>query len=99
MKNKDSLSKVERQLLPRLKFMGYVMYTLCLSSLVFAIFFPEEEKIAELGGLNLIEEEFNPKEVLNFYLIAAVFAAVGCTCMLIVRKKRKILFQQEINNE
>lgn len=109
MKNKDSLNKgpnpiqVERQLLPRLKFMGYVMYVLCLSSIVFEVFFPQEtsqiENTIELEAMSLLDEELNPKEVLNFYLVGAVFASVGCACMFIARKKRKILFQQEVNNE
>jgi hypothetical protein len=109
MKNKDfsnkvlEQAKVERQLLPRLKFMGYVMYVLCLSSIAFEVFFPQEtieiEKNVELEAMTLLDEELNPKEVLNFYAVASVFALVGVACMLIARKKRKILFQPEVNNE
>ncbi len=109
MKNKDfsnkvlEKAKVERQLLPRLKFMGYVLYVLCLCSIAFEAFFPEEtlriENTVELEAMTLLDEEPTAKEVLNFYAVASVFALVGFSCMLIARKKRKVLFQPEVNNE
>ena len=109
MKNKDfsnkvlEQAKIERQLLPRLKFMGYVLYVLCICSIAFEAFFPAEtlviEKTIELEAMTLLEEEPTAKEVLNFYAVASVFALVGFTCMLIVRKKRKTLLQAEVNNE
>jgi hypothetical protein len=84
MKNKSFLSKfeelkpevpihlsVERKLVPRLKFMGYVMYVLCLAALAFAITIKEEievvpppqegfiepEEMEVVSGLNLISED------------------------------------------
>jgi hypothetical protein len=75
MKNKSFLSKleelkpqvpihleVERKLIPRLKFMGYTMFTLCLAAFVFALIVPEEaaittEAIPEDISTNLEIEE------------------------------------------
>jgi hypothetical protein len=126
MKNKSFLSKietlkpevpihleVERKLLPRLKFMGYVMYALCLITFAFAIIIKEETEIGEpppqegsiepeqmeaASGLELISEEgqldLSPTEVLNFYVVAFIFAIVGTTCFLIVWKKKKTLSQE-----
>jgi hypothetical protein len=124
MKNKSFLSKfeelkpkipihldVERKLLPRLKFMGYVTYILCLVSFAFAMTIQEEaesiaaspqEEFAELedmevvSGIGLLSEdgelELAPTEVLNFYLVASIFAVVGTACFLIAWKKKKKLF-------
>ncbi|MBS0603599.1 MAG: hypothetical protein JSS60_01025 [Verrucomicrobia bacterium] len=128
MKNKSFLSKfeelkpkvplqldVERKLLPRLKFMGYVMYILSIATLTFAITAPKEpgigpelekEDFANLStsGVALMNDEdqleLNPMEVLNFYVVAVVFAAVGASCFLIGWKKKKTLFQEtELNGE
>lgn len=122
MKNKSFLNKfeelkpkvpmqldVERKLLPRLKFMGYVMYTLAVASLCFAIFIGKNEgKGTELlqegiqyaaASLNLDSDEelfeFNADEVLNFYIVSLIFATVGSACFLIAKKKKKTLFEQE----
>lgn len=119
MKNKSFLSKfrelspkspanldVERKLLPRLKFMGYVMCFFALASLAFAIAAPEESIISaemerdvpslETAGLNLENEEgvleLSPTDVLNFYAISLVFAAVAASCFLSAKQKRKLLF-------
>ncbi len=120
MKNKSFLSKieelkpeipvhleVERKLVPRLKFMGYVLCFFCLASLVFALTIKEEtlilpesteassdEIIAATPLLTDDELELTATEVLNFYAISAVFAIVGASCFFISWKKRKILFHQ-----
>jgi hypothetical protein len=114
MKNKSFLSKleelkpevpihleVERKLIPRLKFMGYVMYFFCLLSFVFALTIKEEEEllISELETNSEIpailtdesELELAATEVLNFYFVSLVFALVGTACFLIAWKKGKKL--------
>jgi hypothetical protein len=72
LKPKDSLSlDVERKLLPRLKFMGYLMYGLALVAFLFAIIvheeteitppppegFTEPERIEAVSGHYLVSEE------------------------------------------
>jgi hypothetical protein len=121
MKNKSFLSKVdelkpkapihlevERKLLPRLKFMGYVMYSLCLASFLFALLIKEDTTVIgppSQEGFTppdqteamidlLLEEgelELSPTEVLNFYFVAVIFAAIGASCFLIAWKKKKTL--------
>lgn len=126
MKNKSLLSKfeelkpkvpfhleVEKKLLPRLKFMGYVMLTLCLAAFTFALIIkdetevmgpPSQEGFTQPGQMEAVariellseddELELNPTEVLNFYLVAVIFGAIGASCFLIVWKKKKKLFQE-----
>lgn len=95
----------ERKLLPRLKFMGYVMFILCLASLTFAIVAPKEPEplVAQansprlqIAGLPLENDEdlleLTSAEVLNYYLISVVFAVVGAGCFFTVWRKGKTLF-------
>ena len=115
MKNKSFLNKleelkpqipvhleVERKLLPRLKFMGYVMFVLSLISFGFALTVKEEALILpqetpknqelETVATLLIDDtelELAAIEVLNFYAVSFVFAAIGGSCFLIAWKKRK----------
>jgi hypothetical protein len=128
MKNKSFLSNfdelkpktplhldVERKLLPRLKFMGYVMCVLCIASLIFAILAQSDPvdqsamvqgRILNVDGVALSLEnpedllEFNPCEVLNFYFVGFIFALVGSICFLTAWKKKRVLFHKsEANGE
>jgi hypothetical protein len=120
MKNKNSLSESEqaeskaaridseKKLLPRLKFMGYVMSILCAATVTFAIVAPEQpESEAQMmldpyankphaAGISLENEdellELTPAEVLNYYVISAVFALVGGACFFICWRKEKHFF-------
>jgi hypothetical protein len=118
MKNKSLLNKiedlkpripkqihVERNLLPRLKLMGYILSGLAVCSLTFAILAPKEPSITQeefssrdAAGMSLnTDEDFlelNPTEVLNFYMVSFLFASVGAACFLITWKKRKLLFRE-----
>ncbi|MBI2809629.1 MAG: hypothetical protein HYX67_02195 [Candidatus Melainabacteria bacterium] len=70
------LNAIERKLLPRVKFMAYVMYSLCIASVLFAIFVPKttepevETQIEESGfpgsvALDAIAEFFTEDEELT----------------------------------
>ena len=114
MTNKNSSSKIEakellnneRQLLPRLQFMGYLLMVLGALTFTFALFIPsdlwiesestQQEFISlSSAGSSFIDEDDlldpNPLEVLNFYIVASSFVVVGALCFLIVWKKRKTL--------
>jgi hypothetical protein len=102
--------EIERKLIPRLKFMGYVMCTLSLAAFVFALVVKEDEVItretiqkeetsnsAEIEAVSPLltddaELELAPTEVLNFYLVSLIFAAVSASCFVIAWKKRKTLY-------
>jgi hypothetical protein len=84
--------------------MGYVMFSLCLASMVFAFTIREDTTVIgppppgqteAVSGIELLPEEgeleLKPTEVLNFYFVALVFGIVGASCFLIVWKKKKIL--------
>lgn len=109
---KENLAlEIERKLLPRLKFMGYVMYVWSGASLAFAFMIPEEKQssayenytIPNFTGMTFEEDEedlpeYKATEVLNFFLVAGIFAAVGTTCFWIEKKKRKTLFSPPRGN-
>jgi hypothetical protein len=97
---------IEKSLLPRLKFMGYLMSTFCAATLLFALLSPgnpgQEPEAALEGhpplktsGPALMTDEdpldLNPTEVLNFYVVSLTFFLVGASCFLIVWKKKKTL--------
>ncbi len=97
--------EVERKLIPRLKLMGYIMFSLCLCAFIFALTIKEDAEITlesealhdefEVGGVALIDDaelELAATEVLNFYYVSVVFASVGGSCFLIAWKKRKKLY-------
>ena len=93
--------ETERKLLPRLKFMGYVLYGWCVWAVGFAVIDVGEaasyENLSVSHKSELFGEEeeelpeFRPKDVLNFYVVGAIFAVVGTACFVIERKKRKTL--------
>lgn len=108
--------EVERKLLPRLKLMGYLLLMISTTTLCFAIFAPKEELIharastssfqnPELAsGISLITDdtpfELNPTEVFNFYIVSAIFAAVGASLLFLTWKKKKDhLFVKEAEEE
>jgi hypothetical protein len=90
--------EIERKLIPRLKLMSYIFFTLSLASLLFILTFEEEELIASPTELEatipLEEEELAPTEVLNFYFVSFVFAAMGTACLLLVKNRTKKLFAE-----
>jgi hypothetical protein len=100
-----STLETERKLLPRLKFMGYVMYGWSVWALCFALMDVTETatltyesySIPSVGGIAIDQSdtlpEINPKDVLNFYAISAIFAVVGTACIWIERMKRKKLLR------
>jgi hypothetical protein len=121
MKNKNSLSETEqaeakatrvdseKKLLPRLKFMGYVMAILCIAAVTFAIVAPEPDGELEpfasklpTASLALESEdellELTPAEVLNYYVIGAVFALVGGACFFICWRKEKHFFSKNFRH-
>lgn len=100
---------VEKKLIPRLKFMGYIMYGLSLVSVLFAMINLEEKEQSgqtvspeAVTGFQLLmeeeEREPSPKEVLNFYFVGGTFALVGVFCFLIARRKNKVLNQDPQNS-
>ena len=128
MKNKNSLSESEqaeskaaridseKKLLPRLKFMGYVMSILCAATVTLAIVAPEQpESEAQImldpyankphaAGISLENEdellELTPAEVLNYYVISAVFALRRRSLFFhLLEKKRSIFFSKKLREQ
>ena len=128
MKNKSFLNKFkelkplmtihhesERKLLPRLKFMGYVLLTISLITFGFALNMEKEnlrgpnadpdnaftspQEMTQSAGLSLEDADLKPSDILNFFAISITFAAVGGSCFLIAWKKQKTLFSEKETNE
>ena len=79
---------VEQQLVSRLKWMAGILILCSLCALAYAIFLEDSIAIAPEQELLAIEEEVIP-EVLNYFVVAAIFATVGISCFLFAWKKQK----------
>jgi hypothetical protein len=104
---KLSLQKIEQQLLPRLGFLGGILLTFSICSLVYGFFVhplsaPNELVLqAELQSqgmdLSLIEvgeddpNTLLPEDILNFYFVSLIFGAVGFFCIFTSWKKKHLM--------
>jgi hypothetical protein len=92
--------EVEKQLIPKLHYLGYFLIIFGLIFVNYAIFsspqpagqqtiesFKIEESTAGLGiGEDPLQE--SPQDILNLYMVAAVFAVVGASCIFIAWRKK-----------
>jgi hypothetical protein len=79
--------QIEKQLIGRLKFIGWVMFVCAVSAHVY-------KYIPQTGDeFDVIEEdigiEFKEAAPLNTFLVSSVFTIVGVACFLISWKKKK----------
>lgn len=100
---------IEKQLIPRLSFLGGLLIFFGLCSLVYAFyvhplptidnFIPDTEKQTEWLSLELEEIESDiakivtPEEILNFYCVSLIFGSLGLFCLFTSWKKGHILFK------
>lgn len=103
--NKDKTAtdlEIEKQLLPRLKFMGVLLLLFSVCAFCFSLFFslPSPQKLAtapsnpseEFAALpNLVEENFLAVENFDLSLVFLSFAIVGGLCLFFAWKKKKHL--------
>jgi hypothetical protein len=80
-------SRIERQLIPRLKILGFILIFFAAFALVYS-FFPEgeEEEIAVEEDLLTMLSEPPP---FNLYIVAIALGSVGITCIAIAWRKKK----------
>lgn len=94
--------KVELKMLPRLKAVGFILILFGFASFFYAYFAPKEERLLlnidslkqePYAGVALVLDEspfdLSPTEVLNFYIVGALFLSAGNTILFVVRKKRR----------
>ena len=99
-KNKPDPKQVEKQLIPRLKAMGYIL--LVFASITFSYrftltapqepkfeLFNDEEAAAGFSFLDDDEAELLPTNPKIYYLFSSLFATVGLLCITIARRKKK----------
>lgn len=98
-----SVKEIEKQLVPRLRFMGIVLLFFCFSTLGYALFASpylssEDETVPILDeesiGLPSSTDELTPLELtqnerLNLYIVATSFALVGTCCLTLAWRKKK----------
>ncbi len=100
MKNSNK-KEIEQNLLPRLKWMSFILFALALGSLLIAFIGPKELSDEVQALIRLQERLFGeigklePRahEVLNFYVVSAIFAIIGLSLFLIFWKKSKSLLK------
>lgn len=87
--------EIEKLLLPRLKLIGGILVVFSLIAFSYTFFVDQAEKLPqeliehpkELDvGLN-IDSSPESKDPLNFFIVSAIFLAVGTTCFFISKKK------------
>lgn len=93
MKNKIAKNKtIEKQLLPRLRWLGYLLIFFAFCSFCYALSLeppPFQENLPTdsevTSGLSLLSNDGR----INAYSVAAVFTIVGISCMMIAAKRSR----------
>src|ERR1700722_1810215 len=96
---------IEKSLLPRLRFMGFILLFLCLFTLTYALvsepYLPQVEEMAtalhpeQEASLLPTGVESEPDfmltqgQRLNLFFVASVFGAIGLSCLLYFWKKKQ----------
>ena len=103
IKKKELNREVEKQLIPRLNYLGIFLIIFGFGFLNYAIFsspYPKqmlfEKNTAGPSIVNVSKEEYPmvpSKERLNFFGVAGVFAAVGCACIFAAWRKKRVLLK------
>jgi drug/metabolite transporter (DMT)-like permease len=94
-------TELEKQLIPRLNLMGYILILFSGCALFYAILVSpylassEEEAIPmpqtmELAGFTTEATTLIEKEKISLYMIAAIFAVVGGSCIVTAWKKKPL---------
>ena len=100
---------IEKQLIPRLSFLGWVLLFFGVCSLIYGFYTHPLSSIDNLGAetqkqtewlsleIEQIESDMakmvTPEEVFNFYIVSIIFAGLGLFCLFTSWKKRHILFK------
>ena len=107
MKKNVDPKKVEKQLIPRLKAMGYILLVFAVITLGYRFtlstsqepqfeLFNDEEAAAGFSFLDEDEEALLPTNPQIYYLFASLFVAVGLICISVARRKATKLAIEEI---
>jgi len=92
-------TNLEKQMLPRLSLMGYLLMLFSGCALAYAVFFSpylgnyEEEVLKlpielETAGFSS-EPSIIEEEKISLYMIAAIFAVIGGSCIITAWKKKR----------
>lgn len=90
--------QIEKQLVVRLKFLGYILLVFGLIALVYnsiPSFATEIDELDEEIARELKEEP----QPLNPFFVSSVFGVVGAGCLLISWKKKKRLFSSSTESD
>ena len=96
-KKKSNHIAIEKQLTPRLRWIGYLLLTFSIVTISYSFFLPSPkddgfDTVAEQevsAGRSLQTEDDNGAPTKNhYYLFSSVFAAVGFLCIAIANRKK-----------
>jgi hypothetical protein len=91
--------QLEKQLIRRLKFLGFVLFVFALGALAFNLIPAFNDELDALDQEIALELEEEPPAALNPIFVSAVFGLVGAGCLLISWKKKKHLFSSSPENK
>lgn len=109
MKKNTDPKQVEKQLIPRLKVMGYILLVFAVITISYRFtlrasqepkfeLFNDEEAAAGFSFLDEEEEALLPTNPKTYYLFTSMFAAVGLICISIAKRKATKLATEEIED-
>lgn len=78
---------IERQLIPRLKYLGMLLFCFSLIAVSYS-FLPQDPEEAMMMEEDALFPEFIEPPPLNMYMVAVIFAIVGSTCLVISWRKK-----------
>jgi hypothetical protein len=78
--------EIEKKLVPRLKFIGFILLAFCLITVAYS-FIPLQEEL-EIEEAIIAEIEETSLAPLNPYTIAIAFGIVGAACVTIAWRKK-----------
>ena len=109
MNKKPNKKEVEKQLIPKLKMMGYILLVFASICLGYRFtlsepqepqfeLFDNEESVAGFSFLDDDEEALLPTNPKSYYFFATMFSSVGLLCIAIARNKLRKLSREEESN-
>lgn len=107
MNEKQDPKKIEKQLIPRLKVMGYILLIFAVITISYRFtlhtppqpefeLFNDEEAAAGFSFIEDDEAELLPSNPNTYYIFSSLFTLVGLLCITTARRKAARLASEEI---
>lgn len=107
MNEKIDPKKIEKQLIPRLKVMGYILLTFAAITLSYRFtltapqepkfeLFEEEEAAAGFSFIDTDETALLPSNPKTYYIFSSIFALMGLFCITTARRRASKLATEDL---